>query len=433
VIGPVGRETRLLVVTLVVSVVLLLVLARFRFPAADRPQPAAIAAPLERLAARATFDELARIMAGVERRVSPSTLVLDVTASEAGRVPGEAVPRRSPALRVRDDMALIALQQGELAVAIAGQPGVRPELVGLDEVRGLAVVRVPAAAAPTLSVEEPARDASARYVAIVEASPSGPSVRPLFLGKLDPVADPGWPHPLLSLGSVLTATPGSFVFTLDGGLLGMTVSNRGLPALVPAAHVLAAADQLTGGLVRRRGDLGISWQGLTPALARATGTRAGVVVAGVDPDGPAAGFIESGDVVASINGYPIRATADARLAAAAAGPGSGATLEVHRGGESRTVSLMARQRPEPGTDSSAALGVVARAQPDGLLVVRVTPESAGDRAGLLPGDVITRVDREPVARTTNLARAWSEAPPGRTWLLTVTRANAPAVLALEKP
>jgi hypothetical protein len=51
------RETRLLVVTLAVSATLLLVLAQFRFPAEERVQPVGpVTPPLERLAARATFD-----------------------------------------------------------------------------------------------------------------------------------------------------------------------------------------------------------------------------------------------------------------------------------------------------------------------------------------------------------------------------------------
>ena len=64
------RETRLLLATIAVSVGMLLLLARFRFPEeAGRQTVEPAAAPLERLAARATFDELAGTMADLERRI----------------------------------------------------------------------------------------------------------------------------------------------------------------------------------------------------------------------------------------------------------------------------------------------------------------------------------------------------------------------------
>ena len=89
--GGSRRETRLLLATLAVSVAMLLLLARYRFP--DEPgshqsvEPAP--APLERLAARATFDELASIMADLERRILPSLVtVAGQAASGTTYVPG---------------------------------------------------------------------------------------------------------------------------------------------------------------------------------------------------------------------------------------------------------------------------------------------------------------------------------------------------------
>lgn len=65
------RETRLLLATIGVSVAMLLLLARFRFPdESTRGTAEPPVAPLERLAARATFDELASTMADLERRLA---------------------------------------------------------------------------------------------------------------------------------------------------------------------------------------------------------------------------------------------------------------------------------------------------------------------------------------------------------------------------
>jgi hypothetical protein len=70
---------RLLLVTIAVSVGMLLLLARFRFPDDATDQTAAPAPPpLERLAASATYDELAGIMGDLERRVRPTIIPLAV-------------------------------------------------------------------------------------------------------------------------------------------------------------------------------------------------------------------------------------------------------------------------------------------------------------------------------------------------------------------
>ena len=70
---------RLLLVTIAVSVGMLLLLARFRFPEEGRRQTAEPApAPLERLAASATYDELASIMGELERRVRSTIIPLAV-------------------------------------------------------------------------------------------------------------------------------------------------------------------------------------------------------------------------------------------------------------------------------------------------------------------------------------------------------------------
>jgi hypothetical protein len=412
----------------------MVLLAQFRFPDDGRPTPPPVVSPpLERLAARATYEELARTMAGVDRLVTPSTLVLEIQRDATVRDGDMA--RAAPALRIREDMVLVALQPGEEIVGVLGTSGPPPALVGRDDVVGLAAVRVPAAQSPTLAVASfPEAGTPARYVALVEASRSGPSVRPLFLGRLDPVTDVRWERPLMALGGMLTAQPGSFVFTLDAELVGLVVADGGLPALVPASLVLAASQDLAAGQSRHRGDFGIGWQRLTTPLARATGTTTGVVVGSVETGSPADTLLQPGDVVQAIDGEAIRSLADARLAEATSSPGETATLRVVRGSETLDLTLVSRQatlsrRPVDPED----LGLMLRSARNGLDIVRVTPGSAGDLAGLMTGDVITHIDREAAASPGRLRNDWAIAESGRTWLLVIMRSDMTLVLALVKP
>ena len=84
-----GRETRLLLLVIVVAVAVLLVLAQFQYPAPDRTVASPLAGPIERLAARATFEELALIMGDLSTRVQPAMTVVVLE-----RIPPPAPPVR---------------------------------------------------------------------------------------------------------------------------------------------------------------------------------------------------------------------------------------------------------------------------------------------------------------------------------------------------
>lgn len=431
-----SRETRLLLVTLAVSAILLLVLARFRFPE-DRQLPP-VAAPagqaLERLAARATYDELATLVGRVDRRVAPSVLVFEVGPRfGSGADPEPAPPRHAVGLRVRDDMALVALAPGESARMLDDPAALEAEPLARDEMRGLTVVRVPRSPAPTLAIVDiRGQNTAPAYLVAIEAGRAGPAARPFFLGRTDPIIDPRWNQPLTALGGPQAAQPGSFLFTLNGEFAGLVVAAGGLPALAPAAALLAAADELAAGRGRAAGDLGLELQPLTPPLARATGAARGVVVSSVDPSGPAAD-LEPGDVIETIDQRPVTSLHQAELLVWSLTPGSTVTLRVRRGAEVIEPAVPVRARPstEP---PAAALGLTVRVRRGvGLEVQAVETGSAGDRAGLRPGDVIVAVNRAATATPAALTRAWTDAPPGSALLVAFVRGSKGRVTALEKP
>jgi hypothetical protein len=318
-----SRENRLLLLVVLVSGAALLLLARFRFPGDERPlNPAPT--PLERLAAQATYDDLASIVAQCQTRVSPALLVLRVVAGAAPPLgpPASPTPRPAPsadggrprarlvlAVRVRTDLAFAQLMPGDRVESVIGSPGVA-SLVAADPVRLVGLVRVPAAddTAPWIWQPSPA-STNPRYVAVAEATQGGPALRPLFLGRTDPFSDPRWERPLLALGGAGVTTPGSLIFSLDGNLEGLTVLEDNLPVIAPARALLAAITDLERGRTTGGGDLGIELADLAPAMAAATGTDHGAVIVYVRPDGPAADVLRVGDVIAAID--------DAEMASAA--------------------------------------------------------------------------------------------------------------------
>ena len=232
------RETRLLLIIITLSVVVLVVLSRFRFPdepAAPGAGPTSL--PLERLAARATYDELATIIAELGRRVTPSVTVLSVEA--------DGQQRFVPAIRVRPDLLLAHVKGHHRILALVGTT-TPVDVAAYDAQRELVLLRVPASPAAVVSLETSTFTwARPRYVAAIEGTPVGPALRPLFLGRADRVPDDRYREGLLVLGGVLVASPGSLIFALDGSLVGLAVIDDGYAAGVSGQSLAAAVTAMT--------------------------------------------------------------------------------------------------------------------------------------------------------------------------------------------
>lgn len=231
------RETRMLLLIITLSVAVLMLLARFRFPAETPRDRATATAPLERLAARATYDELAGIIAELSRRVAPLVVVL--------RVESEGLQRFVPAVRVRSDLALAHVTGESRILAAVGMPG-PVEIAAFDPERALVLVRVPPApdqVVPLAGADN--RSSAPRYIAAVEGTRGGPTLRPFFLGRTDPLRDERYGD-LLVLGGVLQASPGSLLFGLDGTFVGLCIMEDGFVAGIPGrALETAVAAMLT--------------------------------------------------------------------------------------------------------------------------------------------------------------------------------------------
>jgi hypothetical protein len=245
-----GRETRLLLLIIVVAVAVLLVLARFRFPGTDGVAVMPAQGPIERLAARATFEDLSLIVADVSARVQPSVVAVGLVrvpaspprgpARAPARAPSQAPPappeRYVTGLRIAADLALISLPAG---FTVAAADGIALEAT--DDVRRLALVRVPETAEPIVGFTRPASSPGVPgYLVVAEGGRAGVAVRPVYLSRLDSVTDDRWTQPPMAIGGQPQMLDGALVFTLEGRLIGMAVAD-GLGLVLARASALESA------------------------------------------------------------------------------------------------------------------------------------------------------------------------------------------------
>jgi S1-C subfamily serine protease len=422
--SPGGRETRLLLGTIAVSVVVLLVLAQFRFPdevARETAQPAP--APLERLAAQATYDELATTMADLERRLGPRLVVVRV-------LPDRDAGAFAIAPRMTDERVAVVLGPRESIAPATEEP---PPVMVSRDTRDIAVLTVDYLLDGSVTSATSPMRPGPRYVAVAEATARGPILRPTYLGRTDAVPDPRTGAPTLVAAADQPIPRGAAIFSLTGNFIGLVTTGGLRPVIVPADVLRGIA--LAAQPAETRGDFAVEVQPLTPPLAKATGATQGVVVSYVHPQGPAADRLAPGDVIVSVDGVNVTTPEGFLRVEQGRTPGATALLRVVRRGETGEEQIRVRDAtgaplpPLPADES----GMVLRTIPGlGAEVATVYRGGAADRSGLLAGDIVSAIDgrQDPSAET--LLRAFRALQPGAAMLLTVRRGQQHLVVALEK-
>lgn len=246
--------------------------------------------------------------------------------------------------------------------------------------------------------------------------------------------------------SINPGNSGGALVDLQGTLVGINTAivspsggNVGVGFAIPANIALAVMRQLKLYGEVRRGYLGLEVQSINARLAEAvklTSGQTGVIITQVDVDSPAGeADIRNGDILLAINGQ--------RLGTATDFYGYSATLMV---GDSVEMTIQRKRRqlkinlkiPEDGHVkvlghklSPLLVGAIfqnqrsfdSAAQPVGVRVISVAPDSILAKRGLKPGDIFVGAAGTPIKHLSDLVAATRRSG---TLALDVLRDNQPA-------
>ncbi len=329
-------------------------------------------------------------------------------------------------VRVSAEQAVVVAPARELA------SGATPPLVGFDPRNRLAVVAVPPVSAAPPTPWNTSRAPTPRFVIAAEATRDSVSFAPVFVGGFVPTERAGWPGAVWRLPASTPVADGALLFTDDGLFAGAVVVRGGERTLVPP-QVLADLPATVTALsaLRTPGVPGIVVQEATPLVAAAIGVEFGLVVAWVDPEGPAAGLLQPLDVIDTVWGQPIvnREQWDAHVERLEVG----STLDVRvrrTGAEPMEIRLTATAAPV--RHGPAPLGAAFRVRRGvGAEVTRVDAASAADHAGLRVGDVVTAAGGVVAPTPAQLTKLYAETEGERPVAIAVERGTTHLVLALE--
>ena len=232
---------------------------------------------------------------------------------------------------------------------------------------------------------------------------------------------------------------GGPTFDTDGNVIGVNTAifspsggSVGIAFAIPAETVKTVVAQLRDKGAVTRGWIGVQIQPVTQDIADSLGLKKaeGALVAEPQPDSPAAkAGIESGDVIATVDGAPVKNARELARKIGSMAPGTSVKLGVIRKGAEKTVTLTlgelpaqreARARSDErdgnrGSDEPA-LGLtlapadsVGGAGGQGVVVTAVAPDGVGAAHGLRTGDIILEVSGRAVSNPADVRKALADA------------------------
>ena len=214
------------------------------------------------------------------------------------------------------------------------------------------------------------------------------------------------------------------IFSPSGGSVGIAFD-------IPATTVSSVIPSLKASGRVERAWLGVQIQPVTQDIADSLGLpqAKGALVSSPQSDSPAAkAGLQSGDVIAKVDGTEIQDARDLARTIGGMTPNSKVSLTIYRDGAEKSVALTlgrlqddkAQAQAEPASagsgDQMEGLGLtvepaanVEGAGGDGLVVVAVDPSGKAAELGIAQGDVILKIGQEPVKSASDLKKLLGDA------------------------
>jgi serine protease Do len=251
--------------------------------------------------------------------------------------------------------------------------------------------------------------------------------------------------PLLNMNSEVIGV-NTAIFTQSSGYQGIGFAMPSNTVVQVYNDLISPSHKVT------RGSIGISFkEGMSSAIGRVYGFKNGVLVQLVQPGGPAdkAG-LKPRDIIVSIDGRPIKDGNDLVADIAGRRPGSSARLGYLRDGKQSdaTVTIGDRDKvfsaqadnedetpADKGESAENKLGIAVREVTpataaklgmSGMVIQTVRPSSFADQQGLVPGLVITHINKLPTGTKVEFDKAVGSLKSGQDVVFEVVDPKHPA-------
>jgi serine protease Do len=258
--------------------------------------------------------------------------------------------------------------------------------------------------------------------------------------------------------SINPGNSGGPLIDMEGKVVGINTAiiagGQGIGFAIPINMARNIIEQLKKHGHVTRGWLGVSIQDLTPELAEYYGVKdgKGALIGEVFKGDPAdkAG-IEPKDIIVEVNGKKINDSRDLSRLIADVAVGNKIKIKIIRNGKEKVLYAVITKRTEdkeqvaakePGAESDFGI-TVSDITPEiadhygiedtqGVVIVKIDPDSKGAESGLRNGDVIKEINRKSVRNVKEYRKRLNELKSEKKLRILVRRKAIFMIIALEK-
>jgi serine protease Do len=360
----------------------------------------------------------------------------------------------------------VVSQADEIEVELSDGRKFKAEVVGTDEKTDIAVIQVkPKGDLPTVTLGDSAKLRAGDWVMAI-GNPFGLE-HTVTVGVVSAVGRLIGGGPFAKFiqtdASINPGNSGGPLFNIDGEVVGINsmiyAGGQGIGFAIPIDLAKQVLPQLIEKGSFSHGWLGVAIQKITPELAKSFGLdkEDGALVTEVYGGSPAAeAGLMRGDVIVEFNGEKVEDPYDLSLFVGNSNPGTKVKIKAQRNGEEKDFEVkLGEQSAEAGSprtpaqDKGAAgksdtLGLVVRSiTPQdareldvpgnfkGIVVQRVEPGSAAERADVRSGDVILEINSTKIQSAEDYDSAVKGLKQGDLVRLFIKRGRASVYLAFK--
>ncbi len=353
----------------------------------------------------------------------------------------------------------------EVTVTLPDKREFKGTIVGADPKTDLAVVKIEGHGLPTVAWGDASQLQVGEYVLAV-GNPFGLNssvtlgiVSALGRGRMgitqyedfiqtDAAINPG------NSGGALVNTKGELV-GINTAIFSQSGGYQGVGFAVPTSMSKPIYESLVKSGKVVRGYLGIGIQDLNQDLAKSFGIKEskGALVSDVKDESPAeqAG-LKQGDIITTYQGSTVEDAVALQRLVTKTVVGTKVPVKVIRDGHEKDLSVTIGEQPETtktakaetgeadyafagvavqdlDRDTAKELGLKGKGQ--GVVVTKIQPDSGAEKAGLMPGDVIREINRQPVKSVKDFEKVSSGVKKGENVLILINRHGASLFLSAK--
>ncbi|MBK7663328.1 MAG: DegQ family serine endoprotease [Sterolibacteriaceae bacterium] len=343
----------------------------------------------------------------------------------------------------------------EVTVKLTDKREFKAKVLGVDKLTDVAVLRIDAKNLPVVRLGDAARVRVGEWVLAI-GSPFGfenSVTAGIVSAKSRSLPDDGYVPFIQTDVAVNPGNSGGPLINLNGEVVGINSQiysrsggYQGVSFAIPIDVAMRVEEQLVQHGKVSHGRLGVTIQEISQPLAESFGLKStvGGLVSAVENDSPAAkAGVEPGDIILKFNDTPINRSAELPPLVANLQPGTAATLQIWRKGQTKDIKVSvgelasAKYASNTGEADGGRLGLALRpltsderrqAEVSGGLLVE-DARGAAARAGIQPGDIVLALNGQAVKDVEQFRTLVAKA--GKHAALLIERGNAKIFVPVE--